>query len=52
VGPRAGLDATEKKKIPSSHRESKPRTPIVQPVASSCIIQKKVPISIIVKVKR
>jgi hypothetical protein len=34
VGPRAGLDAVVKRKIPSSWQESKHRTPIVQPVAS------------------
>jgi hypothetical protein len=33
VGPRAGLDAVVKRKIPSSHRKSNPRTPIVQPIA-------------------
>jgi hypothetical protein len=33
VGPRVGLDAVVKRKIPSPCRESKPRTPIVQPVA-------------------
>jgi hypothetical protein len=33
VGPRAVLDAVVKRKIPSLHRESKPRTPIVQPLA-------------------
>jgi hypothetical protein len=32
VGPRAVLDAVAKRKIPSSRRESNPRTPIVQPV--------------------
>jgi hypothetical protein len=32
-GPRAVLDAVVKRKIPSSSRESNPRTPIVQPVA-------------------
>jgi hypothetical protein len=31
-GPRAVLDAMVKRKIPSSRRESNPRTPIVQPV--------------------
>jgi hypothetical protein len=31
VGPRAVLDAVVKRKIPSPHRESNPRTPIVQP---------------------
>jgi hypothetical protein len=31
VGPRAGLDAVVKRKIPSPRRESNPRTPIVQP---------------------
>jgi hypothetical protein len=33
MGPRAVLDAVVKRKIPSPHRESKPVTPIVQPVA-------------------
>jgi hypothetical protein len=33
VGPKAILDAVVKRKIPSPRRESKPRTPIVQPVA-------------------
>jgi hypothetical protein len=33
VGPRAILNAVVKRKIPSPHRESNPRTPIVQPVA-------------------
>jgi hypothetical protein len=32
VGPRAVLDAVVKRKIPSPHRESNPRIPIVQPV--------------------
>jgi hypothetical protein len=32
-GPRAVLDTMEKRKMPSPHRESNPRTPIVQPVA-------------------
>jgi hypothetical protein len=36
VGPRAGLDAVSKRKIPSSGRESNPDHPIVQPVASHC----------------
>jgi hypothetical protein len=30
VGPRAGLDAVEKRKIPSPLQESNPQTPIVQ----------------------
>jgi hypothetical protein len=34
VGPRAVLDTVVKRKIPSPRRESKPRTPIVQSVAS------------------
>jgi hypothetical protein len=34
MGPRAGLDAVEKRKIPSPRRESNLRTPIVHPVAS------------------
>jgi hypothetical protein len=29
AGPTAVLDAVEKRKIPSPHQESKPRTPIV-----------------------
>jgi hypothetical protein len=33
VGPRAALDTVVKRKIPSPRRKSKPRTPIVQPVA-------------------
>jgi hypothetical protein len=33
VGPRAGVDAVVKRKIPSPLRESKPKTPIVQPVS-------------------
>jgi hypothetical protein len=33
VGTRAVLDAVVKRKIPSPHRESNPRTPIIQPVA-------------------
>jgi hypothetical protein len=33
VGLRAVLDTVVKRKIPSPHRESNPRTPIVQPVA-------------------
>jgi hypothetical protein len=37
VGPRAVLDAVVKKKIPSSRRESNPRTPIVQLVAQRYI---------------
>jgi hypothetical protein len=35
MGPRAVLDAVMKRKIPSPRWESKPRTPIVQPVAQS-----------------
>jgi hypothetical protein len=37
VGPRAVLDAVVKRKIPSPRRESKPRTPIVQPVAQTTL---------------
>jgi hypothetical protein len=37
VGPRAVLDAVVKRKLPSPHRESNPRTPIVQPVAQRYI---------------
>jgi hypothetical protein len=33
MGPRAVLDVVVKRKIPSLHRESNPRTPIDQPVA-------------------
>jgi hypothetical protein len=33
MGHRTVLDAVVKRKIPSPRRESKPRTPIVQPVA-------------------
>jgi hypothetical protein len=36
VGPRAVLDAVVKRKIPRPRRESKSRTPIVQPVAQRC----------------
>jgi hypothetical protein len=32
VGLRAVLDAVVKRKIPSKHRESNPRTPVVQPI--------------------
>jgi len=32
VGPRAVLEAVVKRKIPSSRRESNPRTSIVQPL--------------------
>jgi hypothetical protein len=35
VGPRAGLNAVVKRKIPSPCRESNPRTPIVNPTAQS-----------------
>jgi hypothetical protein len=34
MGSKTGLDAVEKRKIPSPRRESNPRTPIIQPVAS------------------
>jgi hypothetical protein len=34
VGPRAGLDAVLKRKIPSPCRKSNPNHPIVQPIAS------------------
>jgi hypothetical protein len=33
MSPRVVLDAVVKRKIPSPLQESKPRTPIVQPVA-------------------
>jgi hypothetical protein len=33
VGPRAVLDAVVRRKIPSTSRESNPRTLIVQPIA-------------------
>jgi hypothetical protein len=33
VGPRAILDTVVKRKIPSSHQESNPRTLIIQPIA-------------------
>jgi hypothetical protein len=36
LGPRAVLDAVVKRKIPSPRRESKPRTPVAQPVAQRC----------------
>jgi hypothetical protein len=35
VGPRAVLDSVVKRKIPSTHRELNPRTPIIQPVDQS-----------------
>jgi len=35
VGPRAVLDVAVKRKITSPRRESKPSTPIVQPIAQS-----------------
>jgi hypothetical protein len=35
VGPRALLNAVVKRKVPSPHGESNPRTPIVQPIAYS-----------------
>jgi hypothetical protein len=35
VGPRAVLDALVKRKIPSPHQDSNPRTPILQPIAWS-----------------
>jgi hypothetical protein len=38
VGPRAVLDMVVKRKIPSPHQESNPRTPIVWPVAQSYTI--------------
>jgi hypothetical protein len=41
VGPRAVLDAVVKRKIPSPSRESKPRTPIVQPVVPHGSRQRK-----------
>jgi hypothetical protein len=36
VGSRTVLDAVVKRKVPSLLRESKPRTPTVQPVAQRC----------------
>jgi hypothetical protein len=39
VGPRAVLDVVVKRKIPSLRRESNPRTPIVQPLASMDMFQ-------------
>jgi hypothetical protein len=36
VGPRAVLNAVVKRNIPSPHRKSNPRTPIIQPVAQRC----------------
>jgi hypothetical protein len=35
VGTRAVLDAVVKRRIPSPHRESNPRTPIIQTVTSA-----------------
>jgi hypothetical protein len=40
VGPRTVLDAVLKREIPSPHRESNPRTPIVQPVALNAYNEK------------
>jgi hypothetical protein len=37
VGPKAGLDAVVKRRIPSPHRQSNLDHPIVQPVASRCV---------------
>jgi hypothetical protein len=34
VGPRTGLDAVSKRKLPSPCRESNPDYPIIQPVAT------------------
>jgi hypothetical protein len=42
VGPRAVLDAVVKRKTPSLRQESKPRTPMVQPVGNYEIIQVKI----------
>jgi hypothetical protein len=41
VGPRAVLDAVVNRRIPSPCRESKPRTPIVQPVAQRYITEQQ-----------
>jgi hypothetical protein len=38
VGSRAILDAVVKRKILSPHRESNPRTPIVQPIAHRYVL--------------
>jgi hypothetical protein len=38
VGPRVGLDAVVKRKVPSPRRESNPRTPIVQPVGHTDMV--------------
>jgi hypothetical protein len=39
MGPRAGLDAVSKRKIPIPRRKSNPRTPIVRPIASAIPIE-------------
>jgi hypothetical protein len=44
VGPRAVLEAVVKRKIPSLRRESKPRTPIVQPIAQRGGAAKLIPL--------
>jgi hypothetical protein len=41
VGPRAGLDAVVKRKIPSPRRESNSRTSIVQLIAQSNVLFEK-----------
>jgi hypothetical protein len=41
VGPRAVLDAVVERKIPSPRRESKPRTPIIQPLCTEFIRTRK-----------
>jgi len=42
VGPRAILDVVVKRKIPSSRRESNPRTPIIQPVVIGSLMYFKI----------
>jgi hypothetical protein len=41
VAPEAVLNAVVKRKIPSLRRESNPRTPIIQPVATVKVVKKK-----------
>jgi hypothetical protein len=36
MGPRVILDMVVKRKFPSPHQKSNPRTPITQPIASHC----------------
>jgi len=51
VSPRAVLDAVVKRKIPSPRRESKHRTPIVQPLTQRLLFSFKLKVKVKVKVK-